>query len=730
MNRKKPSIKKKIRAALIGNPNTGKTSLFNLLTKSTKPTGNWIGVTVLKESNTLRYGDCEIELIDLPGIYNLSIAREISKEQKEIYNTIIEEDIDLIINVIDYVNLERNLYLTTQLLDVGKPMVIALNFTEQLDETHVEVSRKTISNKLRLPVVTVSSKKSNRIEDLKKAIAICNFSYKSINTVPYPRIIEDAIDDITKLIATPKLNRFLAVKIIEENECGDAFIEHSVFHASDELKKQIEEAYAESAEVVMISSRLEFIKTLIPDGRIVSPINKLDTAIDKIVLGKISGTIIFLIMMLLMFTFSINIGGIFQDPIELVARAIFIDFSSYLLGIIHTPEFLKLVISGGIGGGMTTVAAFIPVIAGLFLFLSFMEESGYLARAAILVDSLLKKIGLPGSAFVPLIVSFGCNVPAIYATRILHKKEDQIKTAIMAPFMSCSARLAVYSLFCAAFFRENAAFLVFSLYILGIILALFTGFILNKLFGKDESPKLVLELPRYHFPSLYHLLKKTIIRLNSFIFGAGKTIVIIFIIVQTLSGLTHDWEVYNKSQNDSVLTEIGKASTSIFKPMGLNEEHWPLSVSILTGVLAKEVVIGTLSAIYNKESVFEYPHETNIAKTKESFIEAWYIFKENLSKFTMVKNFFDLSEYEFQNTHADSNASAKSLVRKLHANIQDKVAVVAYLIFILLYFPCISVFAAIKQEIGIKWAIFSAVWSTSLAYIVAAIFYQVASLFL
>ncbi len=718
-------VKKKIRIALIGNPNTGKTTLFNILTNSSQPTGNWMGVTVSKELNDFKCRDQEVEIVDLPGIYNLSLAKNTSGEQRMVAHTLLREDIDLIINVIDCVNLERNLYLTSQLLDVGKPMIIALNFADQLDPKQVEASRKAISKDLDVPTIILSSKTSAGISELKKAICSPN---KIGKAVVYPELIEDAIEGIAKFIASSKLRRFLALKVIEEEECGDTFIDNLVLNKSDELEKNIEETYSDSAAMIMMSSRLEFIREMLPTEGLPNTANKIDAVLDKLVFGKISGTLIFFAMVFLMFTFSINIGGIFQDPIELLARAIFIDFSSHLLTAIHTPEVLKLILSGGIGGGITTVAAFIPVIAGLFLFLSFMEESGYLARAAVLADGILRKIGLPGSAFVPLIVSFGCNVPAIMATRILRKREAQIKTAMMAPFMSCSARLAVYALFCAAFFRENAAIVVFSLYILGIILALFTGFVLDKAFGRDMSPKLILELPRYQLPSLRHLLKKTMIRLNSFIFGAGKTIVIIFVLVQTLSGITNNWELYSKSHNESVLTDIGKASAVLFKPMGLEEEHWPLSVSLLTGILAKEVVIGTLSAIYNKESMFEYTQGEGVVDTHKSFAEAWYVLKQNIMGFAMIKNFFDLSEYEFQNTHTASDASNRSLVTKLRENIHGNLPVMAYLIFVLLYFPCIAVFGAIKQEIGMKWAIFSAVWSTALAYIVAVLFYQIAVL--
>lgn len=716
---------RKIRIALIGNPNTGKTSLFNLLTDSSQATGNWGGVTVEKKFNEFFYHDYEIEVIDLPGLYDISTSHNGTREQRTLTRLIIKEGFDLIINVIDSVNLERNLYLTLQLVDVRAPMIVALNFGDKVDEEHTSEIADRITKDLGVPTLVISTKKATGIEELKKTI-IGPENLPRPNA--YPMLIDNAITEISKYIANPKLRYFLALKGLEEKESGDLFIDHLIFYPSEDLGHSIEEGYQDSIEELTASTRLERVKRIMPQKGAKNG-GKIDSILDKLAFGKITGSIIFMAMMFLMFTFSINVGGLFQDPIELLSRAIFIDFSSYIMHLINAPQILNFLISSGIGGGVTTVVAFIPVIAGLFLFLSFLEESGYLSRAAVLVDGLLKKIGLPGTAFVPLIVSFGCNVPAIIATRALESKEAQIKTALMAPFMSCSARLAVYSLFCAAFFKENAAIIVFSLYILGIVLAIFTGFMLNLFVGKAPSSALVLELPRYQLPSLRHLLKKTLHRVNSFVFGAGRTIVIIFVIVQALGGLSREGYIGSGSSNQSLITEVGKSTITLFKPMGLHEEQWPLAVGLITGILAKEVVIGTLSAIYNQENMFHHPDKADLSYTRNSLSDSWYTLKRNIHEFTLLKNFFELSEYEFENTRADSEANANSLVNKLKANVHDTKAVIAYLIFILLYFPCIAVFGAIKHEIGTKWALFSAVWSTGIAYVVAVAFYQIAITF-
>ncbi len=716
---------RRIRVALVGNPNTGKTSLFNLLTDSTQATGNWNGVTVDKKFNEFFLDNYEIEVIDLPGLYDISVSHNGTKEQRTLTRLIVSEAFDLIINVIDSVNLERNLYLTSQLVDVRCPMVVALNFADKMDEEQIKKISVQIADNLEVQTIAISTKKGIGIEELKRAIIQAR-GLPIANS--YPRSINDAISTISKYIANPKLRYFLALKGLEEKESGDLFIDNLIFYPSEDLSNLIEEGYQDSIEEIMASTRLERVKHMTPlTKRQRSNENRMDAFFDSLAFGKITGVPIFIAIMFLMFTFSINIGGILQDPIELISRAIFIDFTSYLLHLVSAPQFLNFIISGGIGGGITTVMAFVPVIGGLFLFLSFLEESGYLSRAAVLIDGLLKKIGLPGASFVPLIVSFGCNVPGILATRLLENRNAQIKTALMAPFMSCSARLAVYALFCAAFFKENAGVIVFSLYILGVVIAILTGFVLNLFLGKTPSMALVLELPRYQLPSLKHLVKKTMYRINSFVFGAGKTIIIIFVIVQGLSGLSKDGYVYDSSSHQNLMNEVGKSTIALFRPMGLQEDQWPLAVGLVTGILAKEVVIGTLSAIYNQENMFHYPNKADITYTINSFAESWYALKRNIKGFALLKNFFDLSEFEFENTRIESESTAKSLVRKLQENVKDKFAIIAYLIFVLLYFPCIAVFGAIKHEVGTRWAVFSAIWSTSVAYGVAVAFYQFAT---
>jgi ferrous iron transport protein B len=322
-----------------------------------------------------------------------------------------------------------------------------------------------------------------------------------------------------------------------------------------------------------------------------------------------------------------------------------------------------------------------------------------------------------------MVISFGCNVPGIYATRILHNKYDRFKVAMMAPFMSCSARLTVYALICSAFFVDHTTIIVFSLYVLGVLVAILLALLL-KLKNPQYSHGLVLELPRYQFPKISILFEKTKNRLKSFCFGAGKSIVIVFIVVQMLFSVNSDLSFTNGYSEKSVLVEAGKVVTPIFEPMGLKDTDWPLVVSMITGVVAKEVVVGTLSAIYNADNIYDATHKKDFIAVLEEFDNAWYALVDNFKSF----NLFDFSEvYEFQFAEDDqlSMARGKNLVKKMSASISNINAVFAYLVFILLYFPCISVYGAIKQEIGHKAAITSAVGSTVFAYVFAVLIYQI-----
>lgn len=386
--------------------------------------------------------------------------------------------------------------------------------------------------------------------------------------------------------------------------------------------------------------------------------------IDKIVLNRFLGIPIFLVFLYLVFIASIKLGGALQPVFELTAKAIFIDAIHNSLVFLGTPQWVNHLFVFGIGQGIQTTISFIPVLSGIFLSLTFLETSGCMGRAALIMDKIMRWIGLPGKSFIPMMIGFGCNVPAVMAARTLENHHERILTILMSPFMSCSARLAIYVLFVTAFFPENGHNIIFGLYVIGLLAALLTGLILQKIFLLQEKSALTLKLSPYRWPNVWQLVKVTKRRLKQFVLKAGGVIVLLSVMVSALN------LVQDKTGMNNGLAVLGRSITPIFAPMGIKKDNWPATVGLLTGIVAKEVMVGTLNALYAEED------------------------RQANAFGTMVKRF------------------------------GSPAAAFAYLLFVLLYFPCISVVAVITKELNRKWAVFSVVWTTGIAYITAVVFYQ------
>ena len=415
--------------------------------------------------------------------------------------------------------------------------------------------------------------------------------------------------------------------------------------------------------------------------------------IDKIVLHRWLGVPIFLAVMYLMFIFSINVGSAFIDFFDILFGAIFIDGFGELLTSIGTPEWLKTILADGIGGGIQCISTFIPFIFCLFLALSFLEDSGYMARAAFVMDRLMRALGLPGKAFVPLIVGFGCGVPAIMATRTMEQKQDRITTVLMAPFMSCGARLPVYVLFATAFWPMSGQNLVFSLYLIGILAAIATGFMLKRTALAGQTSAFVMEIPPYHLPTAKNVLLRTWDRLKSFIFRAGKVIVVLVAVLCFLNSLGTDGSFRNQDTDKSVLSQIGKTIVPVFKPMGVSAENWPAAVGVFTGILAKEAVVGTLDSLYS--GIGDKAEEEAALGEPAAKIE-----------------------------EQEGSTGTIAAMNKL---FDGELGAFAYLLMVLLYLPCGAAMGAIYREVGSGWAIFSALWTTAVGYSAATIVYQAGS---
>jgi len=724
---------------LVGNPNCGKTTLFNALTGSRQRVGNWPGVTVERKSGDYQLEAVRFEVVDLPGTYSLDVIdREVSLDEMVARDYVQEGEADLIINIVDASNLERNLYLTTQLAEMGVPLLVVLNMTDVAAAKGMQVDVAALAHELGCPVLPVIASEGKGITDLKAAIAGAAAAHpRPTARVAYAAALEQAINSIAGQLETAAgkvAPRWLAVRLLEGDDlarlvAGPELAAAAALQAAalgDELDILIADArYGLANHIANRSVKVE--------GRIA---RDLTDRIDRVVLNRALGIPIFLLMMYLMFMFTINIGGAFIDFFDQAAGALFVDGFGKMLGALGAPEWLNVLLAKGIGGGLQTVATFIPVIGFLYLFLSVLEDSGYMARAAFVMDRLMRWVGLPGKSFVPLIVGFGCNVPAIMATRTLEQRRDRLMTIAMAPFMSCGARLPVYVLFAAAFFPANAQNVVFGLYLIGIAVAVLTGLILKHSLLKGEATPFIMELPPYHLPTLRGVLTHTWGRLRSFVVTAGRIIVPMVLVLNFLNAVGTNGSFGNEDSDKSVLAEVGRSIAPAFSPLGMTTENWPAAVGIFTGVLAKEAVVGTLNATYTALAESDAAAAGDAPKTEEAFVlsnklaEAFATIPaklgEALSKWgdPLGLNVGDLSDQE---AVAAEKKVAVSTFGAMAARFDGTAGAFAYLLFILLYFPCTAAIAAVYQESGTRWTLFVAAWTSGLAYGLATLWYQFAT---
>jgi len=718
-----------IRVALTGNPNSGKTTLFNSLTGARQKVGNWPGVTIEKKHGYFQYEQQTVEIIDLPGTYNLSILhKQISLDEKIAIEFLLSEKVDIVLNIIDATNLERNLFLTMQLIELGLPVVIALNMIDLAKKKDISIDIEKLSTTFKCPVIPISASKKIGLNDLRKSLTQIQQKPSSMPVIQniFPQQIVQAISTLTTAWENSKENLakrdfyYLSIHLLENDQFALNHANADILDLNKRLQTQIENELNDEADIIIADHRYQFINHLIQQAvlRKENRRSSVTQRIDKIVLNRYFGIPIFLFVMYCMFLFAINIGGAFQDFFDLTSDTIFVQGLSHLLHIWHWPNWLIALLSAGIGKGINTTITFIPVIGAMFLFLSFLESSGYMTRAAFVVDRLMQAIGLPGKSFVPLIVGFGCNVPAIMATRTLENRRDRILTIIMSPFMSCGARLAIYAVFTAAFFPKGGQNIVFSLYLVGILMAILTGFILRKTLLKGEPSPLIMEMPNYHLPSLKNMMLQTWHRLNKFLFKAGKMIIPVCILIGTLNAVNMDGSI-NTGGNDqnSILATIGKDITPIFSPMGIQTNNWPATVGLLTGTLAKEVVVASLNTLYTQAAHLKNTQAPDDFNFWSDLKDAVQSIPDNLSSLdNSLGNPITASAPEQKLSH--------QVYGEMYKLFGGQLAAYAYLLFVLLYFPCVSATAAVLRELNRAWTFFAVAWTTGLAYGMATLFYQ------
>ncbi|WP_294536865.1 Fe(2+) transporter permease subunit FeoB [uncultured Rhodoblastus sp.] len=735
--------------AVAGNPNCGKTTLFNALTGASQHVGNWPGVTIDKKVGSYSLGDDHFDLVDLPGIYMIGGLSKGSEDECVARDYILSGEAEVVVNILDASNLERNLYLTVQLLEMRVPVVVAVNMVDLAEKSGIRIDVTALARCLDCRVVPIVASRRKGLADLKAAIAAaCRDP-----AVPSVRIEHAGAVEAARAALLPKVAEiaaargvdpgWVALKLLE----GDGFAENLAGASmTSEIARNgqaIEAACGEEADIIIADGRYRFIGGIIAacfhQPRKISL--KLTRRIDKVVLNRFLGVPVFLFAMYLMFVFTIKVGGAFIEFFGLTAEALFVDGVGAGLKAVNAPEWLVVLVANGVGGGIKTVATFIPIIGSLFLFLSCLEDSGYMARAAFVMDRAMRAIGLPGKSFVPLIVGFGCNVPAIMATRTLENHRDRVMTMMMAPFMSCGARLPVYALFAAAFFTENGQNVVFALYLLGIAFAVATGLVLKATVLKGPTSPFVMELPPYHLPTARTVLLQTWQRLREFIFRAGQIIVPIVAVLSFFNALGVDGSFGKENTRESVLAVASQAITPVFHPLGVTDENWPAAVGLVTGIFAKEAVVGTLNSLYADIGAADAAAKAQAdgAEPASSNSSGGIVGKLSAAVATVpaklaeiVPTLGDPLGLNLSYTGDAAQAATELKVQSgvfgaMTSRFDGAAGAFAYMLLILLYTPCVAALGAIRHEAGLGWTAFAAGWTTLLGYSAAVAFYQVST---
>ena len=685
--------RKEIRVALVGNPNCGKTSLFNMASGSHEHVGNYSGVTVDAKEGNFEYGGYHFKIVDLPGTYSLSAY---SPEELYVRRNLIEDIPDVVINVVDASNLQRNLYLTTQLIDMNLKVVMALNMYDELEARGDKLDIKQLGYLLGMPIVPTVSRIGEGLEALfDKVIQVDENSDPHLARhihINHGAELEQSIDRLKELIQkNPDIRykystRFLAIKYLENDKEVEAVIEKlpnrdEIIVARFQEQQRINEMLQSSAESALVDAKYAFVQGALAEtyepyqGK--KKRTTLTDKIDALVTHKWAAFPLFLLVLYFVFNSTFVIG---EHPVRWI-ESIVSHFSAFVASAM-SEGWLKDLVVDGVIGGVGSVLVFLPNILLLYFFISLLEDSGYMARAAFIMDKLMHKIGLHGKSFIPMIMGFGCNVPAILATRTIESPKSRLITTLIIPMMSCAGRMPVYILIAGAFFPKNAGLVMLGLYALGILMAVLGAKILSRFFKEDDLP-FVMELPPYRVPTAKSIFRHTWEKGRQYLQKMSGVILVCSIVIWSLGYFPNQdrYDTPQQQQEHSFIGYVGKAMEPALKPLGFD---WRMGVGIVAGVGAKELVVSTLGVMYAGE----------------------------------------------EPVALDTNADETRLQRALIKSVTPAGAL-AYMVFILLYFPCIATFIAIKHETGgWKWALFTAVYTIVLAWVMAFATFHLASLFL
>ncbi|MFM2484215.1 Fe(2+) transporter permease subunit FeoB [Celerinatantimonas yamalensis] len=712
--------------ALAGNPNCGKTTLFNLLTGAHQHIGNWPGVTVEKRSGMMNLANQRASLVDLPGVYSLLGGG--SDDQAVARDFLLDQNIDLIVNIVDASNLERHLSMTSELLTIGKPMIMVLNMIDEAQSLGLKPEVEQLSKKLGIRVIPMVARKGQGREELLDCIEHSLTKPQLGIPVAYDNQTQSAIEGLTNAIAhdNPARSRFSAFRLLEGlSSTSDSQLQSLL----DTYRQQVYDSQGEDLADMIAAARFDW--TLSCATLAFSPIKanpmrqKITTWLDNIVLSDWLGVPIFLAVLYVVFVVSYSGGNILLDFFDQASSALLISGVGHVLYLIGLPDWLVSVVAGGIGGGLNLVIAFIPPIGLTFLFLALLDDSGYMARAAYAMDRLMRRIGLPGNTLVPMVIGFGCNVPAIMGSRIIEDPRGRILTVLMQPFMSCSARLTIYMAFAVVFFRDNGGQVVFLLYVIGIVVAFLTAWLLGKTALTGKPQPFAMELPPYRLPSLRSVTLQSWHRLKIFMFRVGRVIAVIGVVLFVLPGIGwHNGKLTSTDIDHSLLAQGSRAIAPIFAPMGIKADNWPAVSGLIAGAAAKEIVIGTMNGIYQRQNAEDnmanYRHPDILKQLKDALATI------PANAMTFISTLGDPLGIANLNNNDDARqtSGASSATLQALAVGFTPLSAFAYMVFILLYMPCASTMGALRREVGWGWMVFSSAYGVALGWAGGTLIFQ------